>query len=282
MTVQQALGRKDGALVYNSRGANLGRGRSDTDNPLQDPLGLVYVAVPKGGTHTPRDTVEPLVLRANAGDWIHVTLVNTFRGDEPVFSAYEAASRFGLTYASPYNFVQIAPSPNVGLHAQLLSYDMRTGDGASVGANAVQTAPPGGRVDYWWYAGSIDGATQTPVEFGPVNLLPSDPLMQVYHGLFGALVVEPAGSRWQADPTEDRNGTYIFLRDTESGAWWSATSEPRKAPEEKAYALFSDEKATFVKTVGTQTSSSMAKPINQRNSRLYCTCSISWRSERML
>ncbi len=207
MTVQQALGRKDGALIYNSRGANLGHGRSDTANPLQDPLGLVYVAVPKGGTHTPRDTVEPLVLRANAGDWIHVTLVNTFSGQEPAFSAYEAASRFGLTYASPYNFVQIAPSPNVGLHAQLLSYDLRTSDGASVGANPVQTAPPGGRAEYWWYAGTIDGAAQTPVEFGPVNLLPSDPLMQVYHGLFGALVVEPAGSRWQADPTTQAQAT---------------------------------------------------------------------------
>lgn len=207
MTVQQALGKKDGALVYNSRGANLGHGRSDTGNPLQDPLGLVYVAVPKGGAHTPRDTVEPLVLRANAGDWIHVTLVNTFSGNEPAFSAYEAASRFGLTYAAPYNFVQIAPSPNVGLHAQLLSYDMRASDGASVGANAVQTAPPGGRVEYWWYAGTVEGATQTPVEFGPVNLLPSDPLMHVYHGLFGALVVEPAGSRWQADPTTQAQAT---------------------------------------------------------------------------
>lgn len=207
MTVQQALGRKDGALIYNSRGANLGHGRSDTPNPLQDPLGLVYVAVPKGGRPAPRDTVEPLVLRANAGDWIHVTLVNTFSGNEPAFSAYEAASRFGLTYAAPYNFVQIAPSPNVGLHAQLLSYDLRASDGASVGANPVQTAPPGGRVEYWWYAGTIDGATQTPVEFGSVNLLPSDPLMHIYHGLFGALVVEPAGSRWQADPTTQAQAT---------------------------------------------------------------------------
>ncbi|MEX3985827.1 tyrosine-type recombinase/integrase [Paraburkholderia sp. EG287A] len=38
----------------------------------------------------------------------------------------------------------------------------------------------------------------------------------------------------------------------------------------------------FVKTVGTHTSSSIARPMNQRNKRLYCTCSISWRSERML
>lgn len=213
MTVQRALGRNDAALVYNRRGANLGNGESDTGNPLQDPLGLVYVSVPKGQPYQPQETVEPLVLRANAGDWIHVTLVNTFRGDEPVFSAYEAASRFGLTYAAPYNFVQIAPSPQVGLHAQLLSYDLRSSDGASVGANAVQTAAPGGKTDYWWYAGRIDNGQQTPVEFGAVNLLPSDPLMQVYHGLFGALVVEPAGSRWQADPTSQAQAT-VWSGDT--------------------------------------------------------------------
>ena len=207
MTVQQALGRADGAIVYNSRGANLGGGSSDTGNPLQDPLGLVYVVVPKGSTYEPRDTVEPLVLRANAGDWIHVTLVNTFRGDEPVFSAYEAASRFGLTYAAPYNYVQIAPSSTVGLHAQLVSYDIRASDGASVGGNAVQTAPPQGRAEYWWYAGRIEGGRQIPVEFGAINLLPSDPLMQVYHGLFGALVIEPAGSRWQADPDSTAQAT---------------------------------------------------------------------------
>ncbi|MBL8582198.1 MAG: protein ndvB, partial [Rhizobiaceae bacterium] len=60
-----------------------------------------------------------------------------------------------------------------------------------------------------------------------------------------------AVTRWQADATEDRNGTYLFLRDTETGVWWSATSEPKRLPEEKTYTLFSDEKATFVKTVGT-------------------------------
>jgi manganese oxidase len=241
MTVQQALGRADGTLVYNSRGANLGGGDSDTGNPLQDPLGLVYVAVPKGQPHVPRDTVEPLVLRANAGDWIHVTLVNTFSGEEPVFSAFEAASRFGLTYASPYNYVQIAPSAQVGLHAQLLSYDMRASDGASVGANAVQTAAPGGKVDYWWYAGRIEGERQIPVEFGAVNLLPSDPLMQVYHGLFGALVVEPAGSRWQADPHSQASATVwsgeqvfrefvvLYQNDanmTTNGHSWWATGNP--------------------------------------------------------
>lgn len=62
---------------------------------------------------------------------------------------------------------------------------------------------------------------------------------------------ELAVTRWQPDPTEDRLGTYIFLRDIETGDWWSATAEPKSAPEEHAHTLFSDDKASFTKTVGT-------------------------------
>ncbi len=40
---------------------------------------------------------------------------------------------------------------------------------------------------------------------------------------------ELAVTRWQADPTEDRLGTYLFLRDISTGEWWSATVEPRQA-----------------------------------------------------
>ncbi|MBB4009007.1 GH36-type glycosyl hydrolase domain-containing protein [Allorhizobium taibaishanense] len=61
-------------------------------------------------------------------------------------------------------------------------------------------------------------------------------------------------SRWKPDPTEDRNGTFIFLRDTASGEWWSTTAAPRRAAEEKTRVVFSDDKAEFTKTVGDITS----------------------------
>ncbi len=57
-------------------------------------------------------------------------------------------------------------------------------------------------------------------------------------------------SRWKADPTEDRWGTFIFLRDTASGQWWSATAAPRRAEDEKTKVIFGDDKAEFFKTVG--------------------------------
>ncbi|OAP49182.1 protein ndvB [Sinorhizobium americanum] len=63
-----------------------------------------------------------------------------------------------------------------------------------------------------------------------------------------------AVTRWRPDPVEDRTGTFIFLRDTVSGEWWSATAEPRRIEGEKTLTRFGDDKAEFVKTVGDLTS----------------------------
>src|SRR6185437_13741737 len=58
-------------------------------------------------------------------------------------------------------------------------------------------------------------------------------------------------NRWQPDPVEDRLGSYLFLRDIETGDWWSATKEPKRAASEHSQTLFCDDKASFIKTVGT-------------------------------
>ncbi len=60
-----------------------------------------------------------------------------------------------------------------------------------------------------------------------------------------------AVTRWNADPSEDRAGTFIFVQDADSREWWSATSAPKSAQEEQAQAIFADDKATFLKSVGT-------------------------------
>jgi cyclic beta-1,2-glucan synthetase len=62
---------------------------------------------------------------------------------------------------------------------------------------------------------------------------------------------ELAVTRWRGDPTEDREGTFLFLRDLSTGDWWSTTAEPRRAPGEKTLTRFTDDKATFTKMVGT-------------------------------
>jgi hypothetical protein len=45
-----------------------------------------------------------------------------------------------------------------------------------------------------------------------VNLLPADPLMHVYHGLFGTLVIEPQNAQWVEDPQSPTAAT-VFAGD---------------------------------------------------------------------
>jgi hypothetical protein len=110
-----------------------------------------------------------------------------------------------------FNNNLIRPSSYVGLHAQLVEYDSSRDDGVLVGQNAAGSAgpvPPAGQKTYRWYAGDLRhvpvpnsnplrvNIVATPVEFGGTNLLSADRVKQPQKGLFGALVIEPAGSTW--------------------------------------------------------------------------------------
>jgi hypothetical protein len=109
--------------------------------------------------------------------------------------------------ASPFNnlIFQHKMSKYIGLHPQLLSYDAAVSDGINVGWNSQmknQVVGFGQNITYQWYAGKIDrdgnaNPTYTPVEFGSLNLFPSDPVYQHINGLFGQVIIEPQGSTWQ-------------------------------------------------------------------------------------
>jgi hypothetical protein len=225
VTIATLLG-KNASLVYNSRGVHLAPGVYDKANPLNDPAAIVYVRDedldPGSGRLKEGLAVEPLVLRAAAGDWLRVRLTNRVLGSEAVFTTPESAGRSGVPYSNSYAAVSLLPSSSVGLHPQLLAFDVRAANGVNVGGNPVQTVAPDDASrcgdgphpcrEYLWYAGTLergaDGAlVETPVEFGAVNLQPADPLLQAYHGLFGALVVEPLGSSWMEDPGTHTSAT---------------------------------------------------------------------------
>ncbi|HET9621656.1 MAG TPA: hypothetical protein VFP84_09835 [Kofleriaceae bacterium] len=180
-----------------------------------DPDALLYVMdddlVQSGGTYRlkPGAPVEPLALRAKAGQCVRVQLTNRFRPSQSVFTTAiddptgGAFSR-GPLGSTPPTVTMPNISSNVGFHAQLVAYDMQTSDGANVGQNAVQTVAPGASRTYTWYAGktSLDGngnLVGTPVELGAVNLLAADPIGHPMHGLAAALIVEPAGATWKLD-----------------------------------------------------------------------------------
>ena len=182
----------DGKIEYNRQGDN-------------DPYGLMYGLVQDGETpeqalaRVRREQV-PLVVRANAGDCLEVSLTNridpagafatqhagqgaalsTFGGDPTLPLEPPAGTRAGL---------------RVSLHPQLLRYDVRYSDGATVGFNRDQTVGPGQSILYRWWADDV-----TPGELGATNLVDfGDVRGHRHHGLFAGLIIEPKGATYH-DP----------------------------------------------------------------------------------
>ncbi|HEX9947933.1 MAG TPA: multicopper oxidase domain-containing protein, partial [Allosphingosinicella sp.] len=121
------------------------------------------------GAKRPHEFVRPLVLRAHPGDVVTVNLENEIEGRA------------------------------IGMHLVGPGYDVKAHDGSHVGANPPSLAPPSGSYTYLWTAEHEgvfpfhDGGDYSGGQDG-TNV----------HGLFGAFIVEPAGSIWR-DPVSGRD-----------------------------------------------------------------------------
>jgi hypothetical protein len=173
-------------------------------SPLNDPTAIIYVREDMIGPDGfyKNDRVEPLVLRANAGDCITVNLYNKLPPEPVDLPGYNTMPMI----VDGFNANQVVPSRRVGLHPQLVHYNVTTSDGFEVGVNPnPQTAPPGGSITYTWYAGDT-GVELTPatgegkpVEFGATNLVSSDPIKHSNKSAIGSLIIEPFDSTWDED-----------------------------------------------------------------------------------
>jgi hypothetical protein len=192
VAAQNAL--PEGRLYYNRRW--------DGDfGPLFDPTAILYVRsedLDASGALKPGVPVEPLVLRGRAGECLKLTLRN--RLPEKPFDLH-GFNTLPMVMEG-FNANDVFPSVHVGLHPQLLTYDVSRHDGTNVGINKVQTVAPGKFDTFEWYAGDIvvnsDGsASVTPIEFGATNLISSDRIEHASKGAIGALVIEPAKAEWE-------------------------------------------------------------------------------------
>jgi len=222
VTAQKALSgqaQSPGELVFNAR---VMPGASSSPGNISTLLGVMFVRsedLDNNGVLKPGVQIEPLILRANAGDCIDINLTNKLDPSSKVFSHnFNWPAPFNITVpnTTPSDGTTQVPAYNskmsfyVGLHPQLLSYDAASSYGMNVGWNskgrADQFANFNETVKYRWYAGKIDRGSNgtlnyTPVEFGALNLFSSDPMFQHPNGVFGQMIIEPAGSTWQCgDP----------------------------------------------------------------------------------
>lgn len=138
-------------LVYNDAGDH-------------DPDGQVFVLEEDvADVLTGKMNPEPLVIRANVGDCIEITLTNLMP---------EGRSN----------------------HIHFVSYDVLGSDSLANGFNYDQAAEPGGQMTYRWYADE-EGTILFHDHIDGID--------ELLHGHFATLIVEPEGSEWYDPHTGD-------------------------------------------------------------------------------
>lgn len=201
-------------VVYNNAGEH-------------DPDGVIYVlkedlAAVKNGLKP----AEPLIIRANTGDCIEVTLDNQLDPAKMAPHCFEALEPGQLGFEEPtagatlpdcldeppdneVNIPGFRPFPvsaRVSLHPSLVDYHLGS-DGANVGMNFDSTVGPGESILYRWFA---------PEETGLGVLQDrADVQNHLHHGLFGGLVIEPKGSTY-LDPStgmDTKSGQQAVIAD---------------------------------------------------------------------
>lgn len=197
----------------------------DQQANVYDPDALVYVDKTKVESYRNGATIEPLVLRVKADECITIELTSHIREveDQPGDALMPKIVSFNVDTGENASDRQTKPSNRIGLHSQLVSYNAFSDDGIMVGLNAVPNVNSGYALEgetkrYHWYAGALELANaQTESESYQLipfdeptvaALTPADPIGQVTHGLFGALVIYPKNAAIQPD-TDSQLSAYI-------------------------------------------------------------------------
>ena len=161
-------------ITYNSHG-------------WHDKHGHLYYLEADGDPATRPGPIEPLFFRARHGQIVNVTLRNATPEEIPR-TEFDVA--FPPCPALPWE-------GECATHVHMVKFDPICADGASTGWNYISGPRHGRRMVYRWWADQ---------EFGTIFF--HDHLfanLRQKHGLFGALLVEPAGSRFLDPAVPERD-----------------------------------------------------------------------------
>jgi FtsP/CotA-like multicopper oxidase with cupredoxin domain len=198
-----------------------------------EPDGFMYVldgniaavrAQEASNTVTPglrRDPIQPLMLRANLGECVRVNFTNRLTQPPRGGAAARTTQQGGV--------------PAVGLSPQGVAYDIAS-QGDTFGNNPGSQAPPPGSQNpdssnctckrtYTFYLDPALG------EGGKVFRSGGDSRQLTLHGLFGAIMAQPAGSRWLDPETgQDKTNDANFSN-------WEAIIRPPSGPSFREFGI---------------------------------------------
>jgi hypothetical protein len=215
---------------------------------IADPDAILFVDHDnKSAIQSGKRMLEPLILRARAGDCIEVTLSNRLPKEmaddhrfltgatppnEQQFKRWQKTWSYNMLppIVEGFNFNQLRSSNRVGLHAGLVDQNVRRDDGAHIGFNDDSTVgPEEPPKTYLWYAGDLSGRKggirERPIEFGVIPLTDqADVIKHPAHGAIGALVIEPQCSEFTVEKVKDGD------KEKDSSAvatvtWWEPIRE---------------------------------------------------------
>jgi manganese oxidase len=142
-----------------------------------------------------QDPIQPLILRARLGECVQINFTNRLTD----------AAKGGPGFTGQPLFTQPGGVPSVSIEPAGVSYDAAGGAGGqAVGNNPTNVmVPPGGTRTYRFFLDPLMGEGARVFRSG------GDSTQLTLHGLFGAIIAEPAGSTWLdpdtgADRTNDR------------------------------------------------------------------------------
>jgi hypothetical protein len=132
--VSAQLALPGGTLVYNPR--------TNQGGQLHDPTAILYVRTSDlntSGQLIAGRPIEPLVIRARAGECIKLVLRNRLPVNLPDLDGFNTLPMI----VNRFNNNQIRPSNLAGLRPQLVFHDVSRSAGVNVGFNPIQTVAPG-------------------------------------------------------------------------------------------------------------------------------------------